>query len=583
MPAPIPPPNLLYFGDNLPVLRQFVPDACVDLVYLDPPFNSNANYNVLFADHTGEQSHAQVQAFADTWHWNLEVEADYRWLTTESRHHRLASLVAAFHAFLGPCDVMAYLVMMATRLQELHRVLKPTGSLYLHCDPTASRYLNILLDAVFGAEHFTSEIIWKRTHAHGGARRFGPVHDVILFYRKGEHFTWNEQHTAYSDDYKESFFRFEESDGRKYRLTTLTGTGRRSGSSGKPWRGVDPGAVGRHWAVPGYVRQLLPQRQTETVQEALDQLDSLGRIIWPKKAAGTPQFKQYLDDLKGVPLQDTWTDIPPISAQAQERLGYPTQKPEALLERVIRASSNEGDLVLDPFCGCGTTIAVAERLKRRWIGIDITSLAVSLMRHRLKTAFSVTVSPYEVHGLPADLDGARALAQEDRARHKNDFEFWALSLVGAAPWQAKKGADRGIDGFIHFHDDHSGRPKRLLVQVKSGHVSVKDIRDLVGVLDREQAAIGAFVTLEPPTAPMLTEAASAGFYQCPSDYDLGPQFSRARFKGLPKFPRLQVLPIADLLEGTAHLDYPATQWGTPSHLKAAPKHKSLATQPDLAQ
>lgn len=557
-------PNLLYFGDNLDVLRQHVASESVDLVYLDPPFNSNASYNVLFKNDAGGQSGAQIQAFDDTWHWSLQAQATYQALLT-CGHQKLAAQVAAFYSCLGTNDLMAYLVMMAPRLLELHRVLKPTGSLYLHCDPTASHYLKVLLDAIFGAEQFTSEIIWKRTHAHGGAKRFGPVHDVVLYCRKSSQFVWNEQFTDYSDSYRETFFRFEDSDGRKYRLTILTGSGRRTGSSGKPWRGVDPTLAGRHWAVPGYVRTLLPNPQTETVQEALDQLDDLGRVVWPKKVGGTPSFKQYLDDMEGVPLQDVWVDIPPISAQAAERLGYPTQKPEALLERILLASSNEGDLVLDPFCGCGTTVAVAERLKRRWIGIDITPLAVNLMQYRLQNAFGDALRPYEVRGVPVDLDGARALAQAD----KHAFELWALGLVGAAPWQSKKGADSGIDGFLNFLDDASGKPKTILVQVKGGHVTVSQVRDLAHVLTREEAAIAAFICLEPPTGPMLKEAAGLGFYTHAS---------------LPnqQFPRLQLLPVAELLAKTRRLEFPSAAWGGAQQFRKAPKAKAKgADQPGL--
>lgn len=567
MPSPVPPPNLLYFGDNLEVLRDHLPDACIDLVYLDPPFNSNASYNVLFADRSGQQSPAQIQAFSDTWHWSEEAQRAYEWLVSQSGHESLSTLVGAFHAFLRPSDMLAYLVMMAPRLLELHRVLKPTGSLYLHCDPTASHYLKLLLDAIFGPENFRSEVVWKRTFAHGSANRYGPIHDVILFSSKGMAYFWAGISAPTRPEYlAQHFGQIDSNTGRRYQPISLTGAGIRHGESGHPWRGINPTAVKRHWAIPGRVMTRLGLRGN-TVHEKLDALDAAGRIFWPAKSGGTPRLKWYADELEGSAMPDMWTDIPPISAQAAERLGYPTQKPEALLERIIRASSNEGDLILDPFCGCGTTIAVAERLKRRWIGIDLTPLAVNLMRHRLADTFGAELYPYEVHGLPQDPDGAAALAQQDRYA----FQLWALGLIGAAPWQAKKGADAGIDGFLNFLDDPSAKPKRLLVQVKSGHVSVRDVRDLKGVLDREQAAIGALLTLESPTAPMLTEATAAGHYQPPAAPGLS-------------YPRLQILTIADLL--AARRDSPdllkfPRHWGGTTHIPTAPKAKAANGQPDL--
>ena len=515
--------NQLYFGDNLFILRDNVPDASVDLVYLDPPFNSNASYNVLFSERSGTSSEAQITAFEDTWHWDEGAERSYREMAAHGPEP-VARLLTGLRAFLSTSDMMAYLAMMAPRLVELHRVLKPTGSLYLHCDPTASHYLKLLLDAVFGPDQFRNEIIWKRTSAHSSARRYGPVHDTLLFYSQSERYLWEPRHTAYGEAYLSTFFDQRDSDGRRWKRSDLTGSGVRHGDSGLPWRGIDVSAKHRHWMHPPKV---------------LDRLDSEGKIHWPKKPGGMPRLKQYPEDLPGVPLQDVWTDIRPMHNLAAERLGYPTQKPEALLERLIEASSNPGDVVLDPFCGCGTAIAVAERLKRRWIGIDITHLAVDLMRYRLKYAFGPELSPYKVVGDPKDVASARALAEEDRYQ----FEWWALGLVDARPAQnKKKGADRGIDGYIYFFDDDSGEAKRIIVQVKSGHVSDAQIRDLVGVMDREQAAVAAFVTLEPPTKPMLLTATQAGFYNSPLFPDR-------------QHPRVQIRTIEELLGGRG-LDYP---------------------------
>jgi site-specific DNA-methyltransferase (adenine-specific) len=467
--------NVLYYGDNLEILRRYIKDESVDLVYLDPPFKSDQNYNVLFAEHNGARSAAQIKAFEDTWQWDQSAAAAYQEVV-ESGHQRVSQAMQAFRTFLGESDMMAYLAMMAPRLIELGRVLKPTGSIYLHCDPTASHYLKMLMDAVFGPVNMLNEIVWKRTHSHGGAIRFGPVHDVILYYSKTNDYKWNPQQVPYSLEYVSNFFKFTDPDGRRYRLTILTGSGIRKGSSGRPWRGIDPTSIGRHWAVPGYVRELLPDLKTDEVQEALYHLDKIGRIVWPKKVGGSPAFKQYLNDMEGVDVQDIWIDIPPIFSQAAERLGYPTQKPEALLERIIKASSNEGDLILDPFCGCGTTIAVAQRLNRRWIGIDITHLAVALMKHRLHDMFGNNVQ-YDVIGEPVSLPDAKALAENDPYQ----FQWWALGLVGARPIEEKKGADRGIDGRLYFHDEadsKKGRTKQIILSVKSGKVSVKDVRDL---------------------------------------------------------------------------------------------------------
>jgi site-specific DNA-methyltransferase (adenine-specific) len=514
--------NQLFFGDNLEILREHIPVASVDLIYLDPPFNSKATYNVLFAEKSGEKSAAQITAFEDTWHWGLESEAAYHEVVTLGPR-KLSDLLQALRSFLGTNDMMAYLTMMAVRLVELHRVLKPTGSIYLHCDPTASHYLRMLLDSIFGPVNFRNEIIWKRTSAHSSAKRYGPVHDVILFYTKSSEYIWNPSYTEYDQKYLKSHYSQIDSDGRRWRSDNLTAMGIRKGSSGQSWRGFDVSAKGNHWKFS---------------IETLERLDSEGRIYWPP-SGGWPAYKRYLDEVKGVPSQDSWNDIPPINSQAKERLGYPTQKPEALLERIIRASSNEGDLVLDPFCGCGTALIAAERLQRRWLGIDITHLAITLIKNRLHDTFGPELAAYEVIGEPADLTSAQALA----AVNRHQFEWWALGLVDARPAQdKKKGPDSGVDGVIHFDDDNSGKYKKVVIQVKSGHVTAAQVRDLKGVLEREKAPIGALLSLKPPTRPMQEEAAAAGFYE------------PAHFPG-HRFPRLQILTIAELLGGK-ELEYP---------------------------
>lgn len=547
--------NTLFFGDNLQVLREEVPGSSVDLVYLDPPFNSAATYNVLFKAPDGRATEASVEAFEDTWHWGDAAAQAYEEVLT-GRHDKAATLLRAMRVALGENDMMAYLAMMAVRLVELRRVLKPTGSLYLHCDPTASHYLKLLLDGVFGPECFRNEIVWKRTHSHGGARRWGPIHDTIFFYAMSSRFTWNRTFQGYSEDYLTRFYRFSDERGR-FRLVTLTGAGVRHGDSGQAWRSVNPTAVGRHWAVPtGALARAYPEHDPKalTTQEKLELLDAAGLVAWPKRAGGVPQQKRYADENPGVPLQDVITDIRPLGKLDAERLGYPTQKPLALLERIIAASSNPGDVVLDPFCGCGTAVHAAEKLGRKWMGVDITHLAISLIERRLKDAFPAIA--FDVKGTPKDLAGARNLA----ARDKHQFQWWAVSLVEAVPQGGKKrGADRGIDGIRWVRTGpNKGDLERLIVSVKGGdNVSVRDVRDLVGTVQREGAAGGVLVTLATPTRDMLREAASHGFFE----YGLG----RSR--------KIMVKTVEELLRGVHDDGERLPPLGRQEGFRTAPREK----------
>lgn len=521
--------NLLYYGDNLDVLRRHIKDESVDLVYLDPPFNSNASYNVLFAEKDGHGAAGQIQAFEDTWHWDEAAAKQYELVVEQGG--RVSDVLRAFREFLGTNDMLAYLAMMASRLAELRRVLKPTGSLYLHCDPTASHYLKLLLDAVFGVAGYCSEIIWKRTGAHSSARRPGPVHDVILFYAKSGDYTWNQLHTPHDPEYLASHYTQVDQDGRRWMADNLTAAGVRHGSSGQPWRGFDVAAKGNHW---------------KFTHENLERLDKEGRIYWPAKEGGWPRYKRLLDEMKGKPIQDIWDDIPPVNAVAAERLGYPTQKPEALLERIIALSSNEGDTVLDPFCGCGTTVAAAQTLKRRWIGIDVTHLSIALIKHRLETAFGAAAT-YRVVGEPTTVDDAKVLADSDPYQ----FQWWALGLVGARGVE-KKGADKGIDGRLFWHEG-DGKTRQLIISVKAGNLHRSQVHELRGVVEREKADLGVLVSFDAPTRPMREDAASAGFYTSPWG----------------KHARIQLLTVADLLAGKG-IDYPRTA-GTNVTLKAAPR------------
>jgi site-specific DNA-methyltransferase (adenine-specific) len=509
--------NLLYYGDNLDVLRRHIKDDTVDLVYLDPPFKSNQDYNVLFAEKDGTGAASQFKAFEDTWEWNMESVRVFEELVEAGG--RVSDVMQAFQRFLGTNDMLAYLTMMAPRLVELRRVLKAKGSLYLHCDPTSGHYLKVLLDAVFGPENFRADITWQRTGTHSDAKRWSPVADMLLHFSKSEAYIWNPLHVPHGEIYLEQKYRFYEADGRRYRLDNMTSPKPRPNMMYE-WKGHASPPFGWRFS-------------TETMAK----LDAEGRIWYPDSKQKRPQLKRYLEEMSGVLMGNVWTDIDPINSRAAERLGYPTQKPEALLERIITASSNEGDCVLDPFCGCGTAIAVAQRLKRNWVGIDITHLAIGLIKSRLRDAFGDAVAKtYKVIGEPVSVQDAAELAKEDPYQ----FQWWALGLVGARRSEEKKGTDRGIDGRLYFHDEaQGGKTKQIILSVKSGHVSVPFIRDLRGVIEREKAEIGVLIALEEATKPMRTEAASAGLYKSPWG----------------THPRLQILTIAELLEGKG-IDYP---------------------------
>ncbi len=505
--------NKLYYGDNLRVLREHVADESVDLVYLDPPFNSNATYNVLFKAPDGQQSQSQIEAFDDTWHWTDSAEDAY-WQVLHGPNSDAAKMLEAMRSFLGENDMMAYLAMMAIRMIELHRVLKPTGSLYLHCDPTASHYLKILLDAVFGKANFINEIIWQRTTGKGLMTRRLPVnHDVILACGKSDRWTWNQEKLFLSYDpdnlplkTAQKYSHIDEN-GRRYQLDNLINP-----NPDRPNLTYEFLGVTRVW-----------RWTRERMQAAYE----AGLVIQPGPGK-VPRMKRYLDEQEGLPISDVWTDIPPLNSQAQERLGYPTQKPVALLERIVAASSRPGDIVLDPFCGCGTTVHAAQKLGRQWIGVDITPLAVNLIKRRLIDAFGKEAQ-FQVIGLPQDLDGARALFAQD----PHAFQLWAVSLIpDAQPWKGgKKGADTGIDGQVYLRTG-SRESHRAMISVKGGrNVGVAMVRDFAHVIDREKALQGFFLTLTPPTRDMETEAVRAGFV----DTEHG------------RFRKLQILTIEDLL------------------------------------
>ncbi len=524
--------NTLYYGDNIDFLRnrEKFPNEFVDLIYLDPPFNSNRNYNILFSDESGNKSDAQILAFGDTWHWGPSAENTYYEVVTQGSE-RVSKVISALRDVLETNQTMAYLVMMTARLVELHRVLKPTGSIYLHCDPTASHYLKIVMDAIFGKENFRSQIIWKRKTGRGDtggtSKRFGTVTDVFLFYGKTENTIFHQLYKANDPAYVKKHYKHQDPDGRIYRIADLSSPSPRPNLTYEH-KGYQPPEKG--WAIS---------------REKMELWDQQGRLYFPKLPTGRIQRKRYLDELKGEPIQNLWDDISPIGPQAKERLGYPTQKPLALLERIIASSSNPGDLVLDPFCGCGTTIAAAQKLGRKWIGIDITVWGVNLQKYRLRDMFGfIPQKDYKVFGEPTTLIEAHALAKDDEIKGRYQFQGWALGLVQARLIDGSVasssnfivGSDKGVDGVINFIDEGGGKRKEALVQVKSGkNISVKEIRDLRGTMERRKSSIGVYITLVEPTKNMLEEALSAGFYE-------------SAFWG-KKYPKIQIFTIEQLLNG----------------------------------
>jgi site-specific DNA-methyltransferase (adenine-specific) len=541
--------NHLYYGDNLDVLRENISDESVDLIYLDPPFNSGKNYNVLFKSPSGEDSQAQIQAFEDTWHWSAESERFLEQL--KFRNGDLAELLDLMVRQFGRNDLSAYLVMMAVRLVELHRVLKSTGSLYLHCDPNASHYLKILLDLIFGVENFRNDITWVRSTNPKGSqhqsRKYGNCTDCILFYTKTDKMILNIDRVKQPLTQEELEKKYNKVDeiGRYY-----PGPITRSASMG-----ARPNLV---YEYKGYVPSFAGWRLERKKLEKIDQEGNLG---WSSN--GTPFRKLRLDNDRGEPISSLWDDIHRLGSQAKERLGYPTQKPLALLERIIEASTNPGDIVLDPFCGCGTAVHAAQKLGRKWIGIDITHVAIAIIENRLKDAFPDI--EYEVHGTPKDLQGANDLANRD----KYQFQWWVCSSVNAQPYQGKKkGADGGIDGQIFFTDLEKGKPiiKKIIVSVKGGNnVSLTMLKDLIATVQGNKAEIGLFITLASPTKPMLKEAALCGFYKAGNGKE---------------YPRMQILTIEELLRGK-HPEYFDMSMGELAFKKSQREAKVIGKQQEL--
>ena len=529
----------LFYGDNLKVLRESIASESVDLIYLDPPFNSQAGYNVIFKNQNKAPSAAQFLAFDDTWTWGADTEHALNDLTQS--HGQLAALLTDLSRWFERNSLSAYLVMMAVRLVELRRVLKTTGSIYLHCDATASHYLKLVLDAIFGAANFRSEIVWKGADAHNDAKRqFAGITDRIFFYGKDhQHTHFVPQHVAFPEKtLREWYLGLDLPDGTTRRMTreeietqTVPPRARRFNAdnlrspSPRPnltyeYKGYKPHPNG--WAIS---------------IERMEKLDAAGLLLFPKETTGRIMRKKYLDETKGPVLADLWTDISQLRGHDIEKLGYPTQKPVALLERIIAISCPEGGTVLDPFCGCGTAVAAAEKMNRSWIGIDVTHLSISLIKARMKRDFDLTVGKdYTEVGTPRDLDAAMYFAGADPFQ----FQFWITGEIGAQPYgglsdkKGKKGGDTGIDGQLFFRTPDGNRVERAIVSVKAGrNLNPAMVRDLVGTVQREKAAVGVFLCAHPPTKGMKDEAAKAGVYSW----------------GTKVFPKIQILTVAEVLDG----------------------------------
>ena len=503
-------------GDNLEEMRRF-PDECIDLIATDPPFNSKRDYFVPYRDEHGQEPDTLIRAFTDTWTWGEAAEEAYGELIVEVGG-QIGDTIQGLRQFLNQTPMMAYLVMMAIRIVEMNRILKPTGSFYLHCDSASSHYLKIVLDAVFGASNFRNEIVWQRTSAHNDGNRFGRVHDIILSYSKSSQPLWNPVYTEHDPEYVKKFYRHEDERGR-YQVDNLTGAGTTQGESGQSWRGVDPTAVSRHWAIPhrnSWPEGVEPPENYESlsVHEKLDVLDANGLIYWPPTGR-VPRFKRYLSTSKGRRVHDVITDINPLSGQSKERTGYPTQKPIELYKRIVAASSNEGDLILDPFCGCGTTLMASEALNRHWIGIDLTYLATGAVRLQIERLFPQLRNEITITGTPENAEQALELARTN----PYGFEEWCATHVLHFRPNARRGGDGGIDGTFRFPIGRiQGRQAygKAVAQVKGGNYTLGHIRDFRTAMQNEEADLGVFVVTSPPSRGMETEASRSGTYNHPS-------------------------------------------------------------------
>lgn len=512
--------NRLFYGDNLTIMRN-MPSNCVDLIYLDPPFNSQRSYNLIYHQLTGLPLPEQEEAFCDAWEMDPEKEEMVRRMPMVLREYGAdEGLVTFWDAWIKALrntqpHLLAYLVYMSFRLYEMRRILKPTGSIFLHCDQTASYYIKIIMDAVFNHTNYRNEIVWKRVgtvkgNFGQGAKAFGRNTDMILFYSKTDKHKFNPVFTEYTEDYLSTFYKYVDASGRRYRLISMIGPG--GEAKGNPRYEVL--GVTKYWR---YSKQRM--------QKLIDE----GMVVQTKPGA-VPQRKQFLDEGKGVALQNLWDDIPSLSATSPERLGYPTQKPIALLDRIIRIATDEGDVVFDPFCGCGTSIYAAHLSNRHWIGCDIAILSVGIVRDVLLKRYGLREgADYEVSGVPLTVEGAQDLFDRD----PRQFEHWVVEMAGGFA-SKKHSGDLGIDGRIYYETKDGLR--NMVISVKGGKLSPAYVRELRGVVEREAATeIGGFICLQEPTKGMIQEASAAGMYN---------------YLGV-SYPRLQIRTVGELLDGRA--------------------------------
>lgn len=544
------PANKLFYGDNLDVLRKYIKEETIDLCYIDPPFNSKRNYNQIY-NNIGKEDQAQAQAFVDTWTWDdaaidglQEIFDNKGSVFTEQS----IDLISGLEKVLKRGSLLSYLVHMTLRIAHIYRVLKPTGSFYLHCDPSASHYIKLVLDSIFCARtgEYQNEIIWKRTSAHSDSNTCGNSHDIIFYYTKSDEFTWNKLYQAYDESYLKNHYRHTDSDGRRWEDADITAKGLSGGGYEYTYKGFKS-----LWRCP---------------IETMKKLDGEGKLHFTK--SGGIRFKRYLDEMPGMPMQDVWTDISPINSQAIERMGYPTQKPESLLKRIIMASSNEGDTVLDAYCGCGTTVAVAQQLKRKWVGIDITYQSISLILKRLQDNYSRNVlNNIELNGVPKDFDAAVELANKKEDKTRKEFEKWFTLTYSdnRAIINEKKGGDGGIDGIAYILDSNSKNEqesKKVLFSVKSNKtLSPSVIRDLNGTIERDGAVMGLLLTLY-PMENLVKESKKYGKYK-------NKLFNH-------DYPKIQVVSVQQMLDGEI-MNLPTSQ----AVVKKAKKKKSGDKQSTL--
>ena len=536
--------NRLYYGDSLDVLRQDIATECADLIYLDPPFSPSGIYNTPAGDSSSDSSHIRIKGFDNTWIWTGETESLYGQLLTRDEATELAGALKAIRRIVGEGDLLAHITMMAARLVEVHRVLKRTGWIFLHCDPIVSHYIRAIADTVFGNENFRNEIIWKRAQAKSPtARRLHSDHDVILAYAKSNEAVWNERALFQSHDVQnpdpETAARYphRDADGRRYQLASLV--------SPKPDR---PSLTYEFLGFTGVWR---------LTKERMQQLYDEGRIV--KLPGRPPRIKRYLDEQGKRPLGDVWTDITTLNSRAAERLGYPTQKPIQLLSRIIEIASQPGSLVLDPFAGSGTTLDAAQRLGRRWVGIETSMLAIDLIDTRLRHIYSESIrQTYEILGIPRDL----RYAEELYRRSPLEFERWCVTLVGGQP-NDNQGDDRGIEGIIRIPGDRKGDSYRILVSVKGGSTYPDHVRDVIDMIESQHAAMGVLICLQPPTAAMQVIADNSGIYTYPVNAQ--------------QYPKVQIITISALLEGVRpNLPTPLLPY-----LQARPKYGNNSLQSPL--